>query len=152
MKQTFIASVFLLFCVFASAQQSDEEQVKQVVIDFFEAFHKQDTATLRTMAIAEAKMESIGKNQEGQTMLRKGSYDEFLGRIAAIAPDMEYKEELTDYIVKVDGPMANAWTPYKFWMNGELSHCGVNSFQMIKQNGAWKIFYVVDTRRRENCE
>lgn len=152
MKFKLITTAFLLFCGFTQAQSSEEEAVKQVVVDFFEAFHKQDTASLRTMALPESRMESIGKDQEGKIMLRKSSYDDFLQRIAGIAPDMKFKEELTDYIIKVDGPMANAWTPYTFWINGERSHCGVNSFQMIKQDGAWKIFYIVDTRRKEGCE
>ncbi|THD67708.1 nuclear transport factor 2 family protein [Robertkochia marina] len=152
MKYKLITAAFLLFFGFTQAQSTEEEAVKQVVVDFFEAFHKQDTAALRAMALPDSHMESIGKDEEGKIMLRKSTYDEFLGRIAGISPDMEFKEELTDYIVKVDGAMANAWTPYKFWINGELSHCGVNSFQMIKQDDTWRIFYIVDTRRREGCE
>lgn len=152
MKFNLLTAVLFLFIGSVHAQQSEEEQVKQVVIDFFEAFHKKDTATLKTMAVADAKMESIGKNKEGKVVLNKGDYQTFLERMAGMSPDMKFKEELTGYEVKVDGPMANAWTPYKFWLNGELSHCGVNSFQMIKQDGSWKIFYVVDTRRKENCE
>ena len=151
MKYHFLAAALFLFCGFAQAQQSEEEQVKQVVTDFFDAFHKKDTVTLKTMAVSGAKMESIGKNKEGEVVLSKGDYQTFLERMAGMSPDMKFKEELTGYEIKVDGPMANAWTPYKFWLNGELSHCGVNSFQMIKQDGEWKIFYVVDTRRRENC-
>ena len=150
MKYKLITASFLLFCGFTQAQ-TEEEAVKQVVVEFFEAFHKQDTASLKAMALPDSRMESIGNNEEGKIMLRKSTYDEFLGRIAGISPDMEFKEELTDYIIKVDGAMANAWTPYKFWINGELSHCGVNSFQMIKQEGEWKVFYVVDTRRKDGC-
>ncbi len=47
--------------------------------------------------------------------------------------------------------MANAWTPYEFWYNGNFSHCGVNSFQLIKKDEKWKIIYLVDTRRKEGC-
>ena len=47
--------------------------------------------------------------------------------------------------------MANAWTPYQFWFNDQFSHCGVNSFQLIKVDNTWKIFFLVDTRRKD-CE
>ena len=47
--------------------------------------------------------------------------------------------------------MANVWTAYSFYFDGKFSHCGVNSFQLLKEAGEWKIFYLVDTRRKEGC-
>jgi len=55
-------------------------------------------------------------------------------------------------VVKIDGPLAIVWTPYKFYFNGKFSHCGVNSFQLVRFNGVWKIQYLIDTRRRAGCE
>jgi hypothetical protein len=54
--------------------------------------------------------------------------------------------------VKVDGAMAIAWTPYQFYYNGNFSHCGVNMFQLIRMDGQWKINFLIDTRRKENCQ
>lgn len=54
-------------------------------------------------------------------------------------------------VVKVDGPLASVWTPYKFYFKGQFSHCGVNSFQLVRVNGEWKIQYLIDTRRRNDC-
>ena len=47
--------------------------------------------------------------------------------------------------------MATAWTPYEFWYKEKFSHCGVNSFQLMKIENEWKIIYFVDTRRRSDC-
>jgi hypothetical protein len=54
--------------------------------------------------------------------------------------------------IRIDGAMAIAWTPYKFYYKGKFSHCGVNSFQLVRINGAWKINFLIDTRRKEGCE
>ncbi|WP_224490252.1 Cif family virulence factor [Robertkochia flava] len=151
MKYTLLTTTFLLFCGFTQAQDTPEEMVKQTIIEFFEAFHKKDTAVLRTMAMDATPMETIGKDQEGNTVLRKSTYNDFLNRMAGMPEDMQFREELTDYMIRVDGDMANAWTPYRFWIDGELSHCGVNNFQLIKQGDGWKIFFVVDTRRKGDC-
>ena len=43
-------------------------------------------------------------------------------------------------------------TPYKFYVGEKFSHCGVNSFQLVKIRGEWKIQYIIDTRRRQNCD
>ena len=33
-----------------------------------------------------------------------------------------------------------------------FSHCGANSFQLMKGADGWKIVYLVDSRRTEGCE
>jgi hypothetical protein len=44
--------------------------------------------------------------------------------------------------------MAHAWTPYEFYINGKLSHKGVNAFTLYKDDGQWKIVHLIDTRRK----
>jgi hypothetical protein len=54
-------------------------------------------------------------------------------------------------MVKADGALAVAWTPYKFYYKGNFSHCGIDSYQLVRINGIWKIQYLIDTRRKANC-
>ena len=54
--------------------------------------------------------------------------------------------------IKIDGPLAMVWTPYQFYYKGKFSHCGVNSFQLVKVISGWKIQYIIDTRRKEGCK
>jgi hypothetical protein len=48
--------------------------------------------------------------------------------------------------------MAAIWTEYSFYLGDKFSHCGVNSFQLFKDETGWKIIYIVDTRRKEGCD
>jgi len=41
--------------------------------------------------------------------------------------------------VLVDGDMAQVWGPYVFVANGVPSHCGINSLNLVKRDGAWKV-------------
>ena len=146
----------ILFIIFSlslgiQAQDTDSEAVKTTIITFFEAFHKQDTTALKTMAKGDIKLQSISVNKEGKSVLTESEYSQFLKSIASIPKDNTFEERLLDFNIQVDGNMANAWTPYEFWYNGNFSHCGVNSFQLIKEDEEWKIIYLVDTRRREGC-
>ena len=61
------------------------------------------------------------------------------------------EERITFSSIHIDGNLASVWTPYQFYFQGKFSHCGVNSFQMVKENGEWKIQYIIDTRRKDNC-
>jgi hypothetical protein len=142
----------LAFALPSNAQKSETENVKETIIAFFDAFHKQDSTALKTMADGNIKMQSISVNKEGKTILTESDYYQFVKNIAGIPKDRTFKEKLLDFTIKVDGNMANAWTPYEFWYQEKLSHCGVNSFQLMKEDDKWKIIYLVDTRRREGCE
>lgn len=142
----------LTFVSVLNAQKTEHENVKATVIEFFEAFHKQDTLALKTMAIDEITLQSISKAKDGKTVLTIEDYNKFLTSIASIPKDKTFEEKLLDFNIQVDGDMAHVWTPYEFWYDGKFSHCGVNSFQLMKDEGKWKIIYLVDTRRREGCE
>jgi len=60
-------------------------------------------------------------------------------------------ERINFDMVRTDGPLATAWTPYKFYYKGNFSHCGVDSYQLVRINGIWKIQYLIDTRRNMSC-
>tara|TARA_B100001971_G_C17981275_1_gene427516 strand:+ start:285 stop:740 length:456 start_codon:yes stop_codon:yes gene_type:complete len=151
MKQLLFIFSFL-FTVTLQAQSAEEKSAKLTIIKFFEAFHKQDTTALRTMVKGDVKLQSITTNNEGKATLKESSYSLFLHNIASIPQDRTFEEKLLDFKVQVDGNMANVWTPYEFWYQGKMSHCGVNSFQLMKDDNEWKIIYLVDTRRREGCK
>ena len=143
--------VVLLMSITIHAQNSDELEVKNTIVKFFDAFHKQDSVAIKTIVAEGTMLQSIGKNKEGVTQLSTQEFSNFLKSIVSIPKDQKFEEKLLDFKIRVDGDMANAWTPYEFWFNGKLSHCGVNSFQLIRLDGTWKIIYLIDTRRREGC-
>jgi len=146
----------LLLCVCLSATtiyaQNDETAKVKVAIDtFFEGFHKGDTAMMKTVMYGKFITQTAFKDSDGNDVLRSGESTDLVNAIANRADTEKWDERLLNYHIKVDNNMANAWTPYEFWRNGEFSHCGVNSFQLFNDNGQWKIIYLIDTRQRTGC-
>ncbi len=135
------------------AQSSSEEElkVKSAVDTFFEGFHKGDTIMMKSVLADKVVMQSTFTNTKGENILQESDMSGFIKAIAKRPADQKWDERLLDYSIQVDGTMANAWTPYEFWLNGNFSHCGVNSFQLFNDNGQWKIIYLIDTRRRSTC-
>ena len=39
--------------------------------------------------------------------------------------------------------MAQVWAPFTFYLNGEISHCGVNSFQLFFDGERWWIMSIL---------
>ena len=80
-------------------------------------------------------LQSVSVNQDGKTILSETPFDKFIASIGGIPKTMTFEERILSYDVKVDVVMASVWTPYEFYVNEKLSHKGVNSFQLIKENG-----------------
>ncbi len=149
-----ILGLMLLFTALSSiAQNSSEEiEVKKVVTDFFEAFHEQDSVALRELTHYSVTMQSIATNAVGKTEFSTSSFGKFLKSIVSIPTTTKFEEKLLGFEIQVNGPLAHVITPYTFHVNGKLSHCGVNSFTLVKEKMEWKIAYLIDTRNKEGCE
>jgi hypothetical protein len=49
------------------------------------------------------------------------------------------------------GAAAVVWADYDFHLNGTFSHCGIDSFSLLKTNTGWKIASITDTREKSGC-
>ena len=64
-----------------------------------------------------------------------------------------YLERMWDPRTEVSGPVATVWAPYDFHIDGQFSHCGIDAFQLIRQDDRWWVLSVVYTMRRgDDCE
>lgn len=146
-----IAFLCLVLTSTLYAQQEKEIQVKSAIDTFFEGFHKGDTTLMKSVMMDKMLMQTTFTNKEGKNVLITEESEKLISAVADRTIDQKWDERLLDYVIQVDGTMANVWTPYEFWFNGKFSHCGVNCFQLFDDNGQWKIIYLIDTRRTENC-
>ena len=152
MKKLLLIGLFLISQGAWSQKNTDQEDIKILIEDFFEAFHAQDSTALKEFAHPEIKMQSVAIDAKGNTILTTEEYTVFLKSIASIPKSTKFREELSDFKINTNGMIANASTPYRFFLNDELSHCGVNTFQLMKSEGEWKIIYLVDTRSKLGCK
>jgi hypothetical protein len=104
------------------------------------------------MVTPEIRMQTIGRGASGSDSVLTVPFGNFLRSIASIPDTVQIEEKLKSISVRVDGNLAQAWTPYEFRVDGKMSHCGVNAFQLFRDQGTWKILHIIDTRKREGCE
>lgn len=125
---------------------------KRVIDAFFEGFHKGDTAHMSSVMTNYMRLTSAFVLKNGTNNVTINSGRDFLTAVANRPADQVWKEILKGYKGQIDGNLAHIWVPYEFRINGELSHCGANSFTLVKTDQGWKIADIVDSRRREGCE
>jgi hypothetical protein len=139
--------VFVLLVVFSSSLYSQNEEVKDVIVTFFNGFHSKDSTIIKSVCAENMILQSIAESSKG-SQIKNQSPQDFYRSIATIPVNMKFEERLLDYSIQVDGAMAHVWTPYEFYVNNKFSHKGVNAFTLFKDNGLWKIVYLIDTRRK----
>lgn len=150
MKYFITLSLTFILAQYAGAQTT-EDSVKAAVNQMFTAMKNVDTVALNNCFSESAVLQTIGRTKEGQTIVRTEPTSGFAGSIGRLGKG-DADERITFSAVHIDGPMASVWTPYEFYFKGNFSHCGVNSFQLVRINGEWKIQYIIDTRRKEGCK
>lgn len=59
-----------------------------------------------------------------------------------------YLERMWEATVLVDGPIASVWAPYDFHIDGQFSHCGTDTFQLVLEEDRWRVLSVIYTMHR----
>lgn len=149
-------NIVLVLCIALSlnvlkGQDTAKDAVKKTIETFFEGFHKQDSTIMKSVLANDVVLQTTGRNKEGKTMFRSDNIEKLITSITSIPDSVSFEEKLTTWSIQVDRTMANAWVGYEFWLNGNFSHCGINSFQLVNFDGDWKVIYLIDTRGREGC-
>ena len=137
----------ILSCVTGTFAQTTTDSVKAAVQQLFEGMISADSAKVVQAFAPEAILQTITKDKNGEILIRTDKVDAFASFVAkqkAGAAD----ERIVFETVRVDEALASVWTPYEFYFNGAFRHRGVNSFQLVRLNGVWKIQYLIDTRHK----
>lgn len=154
MRLSLFALVVLVAAPAALAQpsypQSAEEAVRAVIVELFDGMRAGDSTMVRSVFHPDARMHS-SFIREGSPQLAGGnSADGFIEAVGT-PHDQVWNEQIGEIHVLVNDGLASAWMDYTFYLGETLSHCGVNSVQLVNTDDGWKMLNLVDTRRRD-CE
>ena len=150
MKYHYILLLALYIGCCPALNAQEEQEVKAVIVELFDAMRAGDSTRLKAVFHPQASLATAVLNQEGGLRVVESEVAQFAQAVGQ-PHDQIYDEKIWSYEIRIDGPLASAWTEYSFYLGEQLSHCGVNSFQLCKGDDGWKIVYIIDTRRKENC-
>lgn len=137
--------VLLFLNSFCFAQKTENDAIKESIEKLFIGMKNADTIMIRSVFADEAILQTITKNNE----IKTEKLQNFLSSFSKLSKN-DADEKIRFESINIDGDLASVFTPYEFYYKGQFSHCGANSFQLVKQNNVWKIQYLIDTRRT-NC-
>ncbi|MBP7557118.1 MAG: nuclear transport factor 2 family protein [Chitinophagaceae bacterium] len=146
----FFTILTALFIVQQGMTQTAEDSVKAVVNSLFKGMLESDASLIQGAFADSAILQTFSRTKEGKTIIINEQVSEFASSISKLKKGAA-DERISFETIRIDGPLAIVWTPYNFYYNGQFSHCGVNSFQLVRIDGKWKIQYLIDTRRKAGC-
>lgn len=126
-----------------------EAEVLAAIQGFFDAMTADDPAASRAVLMEDGQYFRVREGSEGVEAARVRNSD-YLQRLGSGADRL--LERMWDPTVLVRRDIALVWTPYDFFVNGALSHCGVDAFSLVRTGDAWRIASIVYTVERQGCE
>jgi hypothetical protein len=137
MRVALVIIVLVLAPLRAAAQSpSDRDAVLAALQVFFDTMTARDVEGARGILVPQGRFHVIDTSKPGSEP-RSFANEEYLAQLQASKQAM--RERIWNPEVRVHGSIANVWTPYDFWIDGKLNHCGVDAFDLIKTDKGWKL-------------
>ena len=113
----------------------------------FAAFEAGDSASMLRIVHPEGRVTATGQ-RASSSGLRSQSWAEFAQRVS---PASRFSETISDPAVEVDGDIAMVWAPFVVRVDGKVANCGYDLFDLVRDNGAWKIMNLTFSSRTTGC-
>jgi hypothetical protein len=149
-----IVLALLPCCALGQAARSEEKgdaagEALGVVNRLFDAMRAKDAEVMRALFSTEGQLTAT-QRRDGQPSLRVYNGEAFAKLIVetrGVLKERMYKPETL-----VSGDLAMVRGRYGFYVDDRFSHCGMNSFHLIRTAGGWKIVSAASTIELDGCE
>jgi len=130
----FIVGIALASSAGAQELTDERARVLAVVEASLEAISNEDMIAFTDLMIEEAiTLRFVERDGEVQYAVRTRA------EWRANPPSVDIVERGFDPGIRISGPLAVVWLPYDIYVDGEWSHCGVDTFTLVRVEGDWKI-------------
>ena len=120
----------------AAAQSTTDDRAAAIAVadSVLAAISRTDFKTFASFLLDDGVAMSV-RSQNGLMTYRAQTKSQ----IAASPTNRSITERGFAPTVLVSGPLAVVWYPYDLYIDGQWSHCGVDSFTMFKVEGRWRV-------------
>jgi hypothetical protein len=134
-----------------AAQPAGEAETAAVLVPvnaLFAAFEAGDAAAMLRQVYADGRVTASGLRADRAANLRQLSWTQFAERIR---PESAFQERISDPTIAIDGDIAMVWASFVVRVAGRVSNCGVDHFDLVRENGAWKVMNLTFSSRTTGC-
>jgi hypothetical protein len=138
--------VSLLLLLPLAAQTSEEKAVLAAVQKTFDGMASNDAAKIIASMTSDARLYGVRPNGDAYAMPAQ----QWANRLAS--SKSKFDEHFTKTpTVQIHGAIAHVWGEYEFLRDGKFTHCGVDSFNLLKTADGWRVAAILDTEESTGC-
>lgn len=139
MKKILIGICFSLALASSAFSQkpADSKEALGVVNKLFDEMAAANPAGILAVHTADSQLVALFKRKDGTSRVQAINGDAFSKFFTDKTKVL--KEMMYDPKVEVFGDLAMVWGRYVFYDNGKLTHCGVNTFNLVRSDAGWRI-------------
>lgn len=128
-----------------AADSGEEKAVVAAIQKVFDGMAAHDAGMIRGAMTDDARLTRVRGDQPAATVAAEQFVHGIEGNQSRLL------ERMWEPKVMVSGRLAAVWAPYDFHSDGKLTHCGIDSFLMVKTPDGWKISSIAYTVVTEGC-
>lgn len=150
----FYTSVLVLLLV-SGARPADTETVdsdRSAIVDtvngLFAALASRDRSAMLDRVVETGRVTSVTRDA-GRPSFQSLAWADYMTTLSQ--DPTSYQERLRSYEISVDDDIAMLWGEYGFYIDGELTHCGIDHFDLVRLDGQWRVLNLTWSERSDDC-
>lgn len=149
MNKTLFA-VIISICissVFAQTTKEDDSKAASEIPDkLFAAMKDKNAGAISSIFTSEGQLVAIDKPRDGKGISKTRVFTaENFAKMIAEAKGTDYIEKMPNKDVKISGDLATVSGRYTFYAGDKFSHCGMNTFHLVRTETGWRIVNAAST-------
>ena len=129
--------------------QTEEELIVETAQNVMTGINTGDEALIRSAMLPGSILVSTG-NTDGVPSTRVTTSEDFASRVGSMSAD--FHERIFEYEIHIQEGVAVLWAQYDFHVEGTFSHCGVDTFTLVKSSEGWKVASLAYTVEQDGCK
>lgn len=140
MKKNLTTTVLILVISAVTFAQDDKQSAINVVNQLFEGMKAKNAEQMKSVFSADGQLIAIDKPRDGKGLSKTRLFSgEAFAKMISEAKGADFIEKMPSPEARISGDLAIVTGRYTFYVGDKFSHCGTNTFNLVRTETGWKI-------------
>lgn len=146
MKTILCLVILAILAVNNFAQNADVKSASEIPDKLFAAMRAKNADAIRAVFITEGQLVAIDKPRDSKGLSKTRVFTaEAFAKMISEAKGAEFIEKMPNKKVEISGDLAMVSGRYTFYVGDKFSHCGLNTFNLVRTANGWLIAHAAST-------
>jgi len=146
MKKILTITALLLTITMTILAQDDKQAAISVVNQLFDGMKAKNAAQIKAVFAADGQLIAIDKPRDGKGLSKTRLFTgEAFAKMISEAKGADFIEKMSSPEARISGDLAIVSGRYTFFVGDKFSHCGTNTFNLVRTETGWRIANAAST-------